>query len=50
MFIKDPGMFRYYFYECNKQPISKGTLRSEQKLIMNEITSLKYILRVLKRF
>lgn len=39
MFIKDPLMFKYYFYECNKKQILKGTLRSEQKLMLSEFTN-----------
>lgn len=43
-------MFKSYFYECNKQQVLKGTLRCDQKLMLNDVTNLKEILRVLKRF
>lgn len=42
-------MFKYYFCKCKKQQISKGALRSKQKLMLNEVIKLKFILRVLKR-
>lgn len=42
-------MFKSYFYECNKQQVLKGTLRCDQTML-NEVTNLKEILRVLKRF
>lgn len=42
-------MFKYHFYKCKKQQIIKGALKSKQKLILNEVIKLKYILRVLKR-
>lgn len=35
-------MFKYYFYKCKKQQISKGALRSKQKLMLNEVIKLKF--------